>query len=193
MTVAAAILAAGASCRLGQPKQLLPFRGTTLLRGIAREVCASSCDRVAVVLGAHCGQIAPTIADLPLALEPNLLWSEGIAASIRCAVAWAMRERCDALVLLACDQPRLTARHVDALVALHDRLRRPIASGYAGTLGTPAVFGAAEFPRLSALGGDSGARGLLAHADAIDWPDGAFDVDTPEDVELARDVLEAPP
>jgi CTP:molybdopterin cytidylyltransferase MocA len=184
----AAILAAGASSRLGRPKQLLPFRGMTLVRAIARELCSTSCDRVVVVLGAHSGNVAPALADLPVALAPNVLWSEGVASSIRCAVGWALRERCDALVLVACDQPRLTADHVEELVAVHRETRRPVASRYDGVVGIPVVFGASEFPALVALRGDTGARHVLAAATpAVDWPDGAFDLDTPHDV--AREML----
>jgi len=185
--IAAALLAAGASRRLGQPKQLLPYRGAPLVQTIARELCATSCDRVVVVLGAHAGAVVPAIADLPVALEANVLWSEGIASSIRCAVAWALRTGCDALALALCDQPRLRAPHVDALVALHRTCGRPVASRYAGIAGTPAVFGATDFPALLALAGDGGARHLLAAAPAIEWPAGAYDLDTPDDV--AREML----
>jgi CTP:molybdopterin cytidylyltransferase MocA len=185
--IAAALLAAGASRRLSRPKQLLPCRGAPLVRAVASELSATCCDRVVVVLGAHAGVVAPALAGLPIALEVNVLWSEGIASSIRCAVAWALRAGCDRLALVACDQPRLRAAHVDALIALHRTCAGIVASRYAGVAGTPAVFGASDFPSLVALAGDSGARHLLASARTIDWPAGAYDVDTPEDV--AREML----
>ncbi len=186
--IAAALLAAGASRRLGRPKQLLPYRGAPLVHVIARELCATCCDRVVVVLGAHAGAVAAALADLPVALEVNVLWTEGIASSIRCAVAWALRSGCDGLALVACDQPRLHAAHVDALVALHHRRGTAVASRYAGVVGTPAVFGATEFSSLLALAGDTGARHLLAAAPTIDWAAGAYDLDTPDDV--AREMLQ---
>ena len=179
MSIGAAILAAGGSRRLGHPKQLLPFRGTTLLRAVAREVCAARCDRVAVVLGAHAGAVAPTIADLPIAPLSNVLWSEGIASSIRCAVAWAMQSALDALLLVVCDQPQLTAQHVDRLIAAHRATGRAVASRYSDVAGVPAIFGGADYPALCGLSGDIGARGLCAASAMIDWPEGAFDVDTP--------------
>ena len=187
--IAAAILAAGESRRLGRPKQLLPFRGTTLLRAIACEACISACDRVAVVVGAHAASVAGTVQGLPVAVVPNVLWQEGMAASIRCAVAWAVRGGSDALALLVCDQPALNAAHLDRLVAEYRVHRHPIASRYAGALGVPAVFGAAEFPQLFALSGDIGARRVLAatRPHAVDWPDGACDVDT---APVAHDVLD---
>ena len=187
--VAAAILAAGASRRLGQPKQLLPFRGTTLVRAITAEVCTSRCQRVGVIVGAHAAQVAATVADLPVAVVPNVLWQEGLAASIRCAVSWAVRSGTDALALLVCDQPGLTASHLDRLVAEHVASGRPVASRYADTVGVPAVFGASEFPQLFALTGDRGAQRVLGrtHARVVDWPEGACDIDT---LQVARDVLD---
>jgi len=180
MIVAAAILAAGASSRLGRPKQLLPFRGTTLLRAVVREVCAASCDRVAVVLGAYAGSVAPELDGLPVASLANVLWTEGMASSIRCGVAWAVRSRCEALLVALCDQPRLTAAHLETLLQVYRRSPGPVASRYAGTLGAPAIFDRASFPALFALTGDAGASRLLASATPVDWPDGALDVDTPE-------------
>ena len=183
---AVAILAAGESRRLGRPKQLLPFRGTTLVRAIAGEVCASGCAHSAVILGAHAAAVSGALSGLPVALVPNILWGEGMASSIRCATAWAMRVGCDALVLCVCDQPALCGDHVRQLVTSHREQRRTVGSRYEQTVGVPAVFGSCDFPQLLALTGDTGARGLLAGAPAIDWPEGACDLDTPE---MARHVL----
>lgn len=179
--VGAAILAAGGSRRLGRPKQLVAWRGEPLVATVARQVCASRCDRVAVVLGASAAGCLAALAGLAVAPVCNALWPEGIASSIRCAVAWAVRTRCDALVLVACDQPHLTAAHVDALVAAHRASGRTIGSAYAGTAGIPAIFAAGDLPRLAMLRGDTGARALLVGQPTLAWPDGAFDVDTPRD------------
>lgn len=185
MRAGAAILAAGASRRLGSPKQLLPYRGTTLLRAVIEQVCAARCDRVAVVLGAYAGRIAPELVDLPVTPIANVLWAEGIASSIRCAVAWAMAGELDALVLVVCDQPRLTSAHLDRLIGAHAVTGRAVASRYEGIAGVPAVFGADEYAALAALSGDTGARGVVATAATVDWPDGAWDIDTPAS---SRDV-----
>ncbi|HUJ60806.1 MAG TPA: NTP transferase domain-containing protein [Kofleriaceae bacterium] len=182
MRAFAAILAAGASRRLGQPRQLVRLRGQPLVCAIARALGASSCDAVAVVLGAHGDAIARVVAATGAARLANPDWREGIASSIRCAAAWAERAGADALVLATCDQVRLDARHVDRMLALHRAERVAVASRYAGTCGVPAVFGAADFAALDALAGDRGARGLLAGCAAIDWPDGAFDLDTPAEL-----------
>ena len=186
--IAAAILAAGASRRLGQPKQLVPYHGTTLLRAIAAQVCASGCDRVAVVLGAHAETIAPTLHGLELAILPNAWWPEGVASSIRAAAAWAWRVRASALVLLVGDQPRLTTAHVDLLCTTFRDTGRSVGSRYAGIIGVPAVFDAAELPHLIELTGDHGARHVLADLQPaiVEWPDGAVDVDEPAQLTACR-------
>lgn len=181
VTIGAAILAAGASRRLGLPKQLLPYRGTTLLGAAARELCASRCDHVAVVLGARAGEVSRALGDLPVEPLINALWDEGIASSIRCAAAWAMREQLSALVLAVCDQPRLTAGHVNHLIAAHRASGGAVASRYGAGPGVPALIPARDLPRLFELVGDTGARHLLGRAHLIDWPDGLYDVDTAHD------------
>lgn len=186
MRVVAAILAAGASRRLGRPKQLIPYDGDTLLGRIVARVCAASCAEVAVVLGAGAEDIAPALAKLPVAVLHNADWREGVASSIRRATAWAIAARSSALVLCLGDQPKLTTAHVASLIAAYPRHGTVIASRYADTLGAPALFDSRWYPALAMLCGDRGARAVLARAGAfaIDWPDGALDIDEPAD--LAR-------
>jgi molybdenum cofactor cytidylyltransferase len=190
--VGAAILAAGESRRLGQPKQLVPWRGTTVLSATIHEVSDASVERVAVVLGAHCERIAPTLRGEPIVTLFNPAWPQGMASSLRIAVQWATRERLAALAICVCDQLYLTASHLDALLARHARAGTAVASRYAGRLGVPAVFGASCFSQLAQLAGDAGAQRVLAAlaADAIDWPDGELDLDTAADLAVARAVLE---
>lgn len=182
--IGAVILAAGSSSRLGTPKQLLPLGGTTLVEAIVDRVLASSSDRVAVVLGARAEEIAPRLASRPVDLLANDDWAEGMAASLRAAVAWARRTACDALLVTLVDQPRLTTAHLDQLLDAHRDTGHPVASRYGESLGAPAVFGRALFEDLAELRGDRGARQLLARcgARAIDWADGHIDIDVPADL-----------
>lgn len=185
MTIGAVVLAAGASRRLGRPKQLVMIDGTPLVRRIA-ERAGAVCDEVCVVVGAHADRIAAALhgLDVRLAYAPD--WNEGMAASLRHGVAWAANAGHDAVALFACDQPRLSHEHVLALVAAHRGSGAVVASRYADTLGVPAIFGRARFGDLLAQRGDRGARALLRddpNVVAIEWPDGAFDVDTPADLE----------
>ncbi len=182
--VLCAILAAGASRRFGGAKQLAPIEGTPMLRRAAEAACRSGCARTGVVLGARADQIAPVLEGLPLDRIENPGWNEGIASSIRAAVGWARARGAGALLLAVGDQPALGAPHLDELLAASGGGVRLAASRYAGVLGPPAVFPEARFAELEALTGDTGARALLraAGADvaAVDWPEGAEDLDAPD-------------
>lgn len=185
------MLAAGSSSRLGRPKQLLPYMGQPLLRAVASEACASRCAPVGVVVRVDDAAARAALAGLSVTFITNTDSAEGIASSIRAAVAWAAHdEQCDGVVLLACDQPALRSEHVDALVAraaadalAHTRAHA-VASHYADIIGIPAFFPRSLFRALAALRGASGARELLRAEPTVlivDWPEGAFDVDTPQD------------
>ena len=154
--VVALVLAAGASRRLGYPKQNVIYEGETLLdraTRIAREVA----DEVIVVTR-----------------ENNPDADEGMASSIRAGVA---RAGSDARILITlCDQPRVTAAHLRALIALDAPI---VASGYAGIAGVPAVFAPSLIPELLALHGDVGARAIIDRhgAEVVPFEEAAYDVD----------------
>ncbi|HXU63231.1 MAG TPA: NTP transferase domain-containing protein [Polyangia bacterium] len=179
--VACAILAAGAGRRFGGPKQLALVDGQPMLRRIAEAARQSRCTRVGVVLGARAAAVAPVLDGLDIDRIENPDWSEGMAASIRAAVRWARKQGAGALLLAVGDQPALGPAHLDALLRASDGGLRTAASRYDGVLGPPAVFPAGAFGRLEALSGDVGARGLLRDPDAgvmaVDWPEGAADLD----------------
>ena len=76
------ILAAGASTRLGKPKQLLQYRGQSFLRHTAKMAIASGCQPVVVVLGAQAKQLRSELSDLPVTIMENHDWATGISSSI---------------------------------------------------------------------------------------------------------------
>ena len=190
MTVGAAVLAAGASRRLGEPKQLALAGGVPLVRRAALAALACSCNEVAVVLGARASLVSAALDGLDVAHVFNAHWREGMAASIRAAVGWARQRAHDALLLVLADQPRLTARHLERIVRAHGRGEPLVASRYEGVLGVPALFASAEFGTLASLSGDVGARELLRsrRVAPVDFRGGAFDVDTPRDVAALSDL-----
>jgi molybdenum cofactor cytidylyltransferase len=184
------ILAAGASTRLGRPKQLLPFGGRSLLRRTAEEAVASGCRPVVAVLGACLEPSIRELAGLPVRVVENRAWSEGIAASIRAGIesleAGPEGDGLEGVVLAVCDQPHFTADLVRRVVAAYrNGDGGPVAASYAGTLGVPALFPRALFPALLSLRGTVGARQVLrAHAEtaqAVPFPEGVVDIDTQED------------
>jgi molybdenum cofactor cytidylyltransferase len=181
MSVALAILAAGASTRMApRKKQLVELDGEPLVGRAARIALASRASHVAVVLGAYADDIAPALAGLAITRLDNPAWAEGMASSVRTAATWAASTDASALLLCVCDQPAVTTAHLDALIAAHAtddaHAARTIGSAYAGAVGVPAIIPRARWPELLALRGDRGARALLGR-DALPLVDGELDVD----------------
>ena len=187
--IAAVVLAAGESSRLGRPKQLLPRRGRSLLRHAVDCATVAGCEPVVVVLGAGAEEMRGALSGAGARPVVNADWRSGLGSSVRAGVAALASSAAGvrAVLLLACDQPRLEPVVLRRLVAAFDRGARIAACGYAGTVGVPALFDRALFDELLALDGREGARSVLrAHAaevTAVPWPEGAVDVDTPEDLE----------
>jgi CTP:molybdopterin cytidylyltransferase MocA len=183
MRVACAILAAGASRRLGRPKQLLVHRGQPLVVSAAECACQSQAAACAVVVGAHGNAVRVALGELPIEVLDNPDFGEGIAASIRLATRWAKERGCQALLLALCDQPKLTAAHLDRLMFEYARRYWPVASRYCGKNAVPALFPDSSFNDLLALCGDMGASALLngdAPVVSVPWPEGELDVDSPD-------------
>ena len=186
MPISAAILAAGTSSRLGRAKQLLRLDGETLIRRVARTVLDAEIARITVIVAqsSHGEAVADELRDLPIEIVVNCDWREGMAASVRLAVAASSES--DALLLTPCDLPLLSASHLRALITQFERENAPIvASRYKETLGAPLVIARALWPELLQLRGDVGARRVIARhkSSFIEWPQGAFDVDTRADWE----------
>ncbi|MBV8887912.1 MAG: nucleotidyltransferase family protein [Chroococcidiopsidaceae cyanobacterium CP_BM_RX_35] len=192
-TIGLVILAAGASRRMGTPKQLLHYQGHSLLRHSAKEAVTSECQPIVVVLGAYAGQIQPEISQLPVQVVENLQWALGMSASIRAGIKAldALSQNLEAVVIVLCDQPFVSADIINQLVRAYYSTRKPIiASEYAGTLGVPALFNKSLFSELAALRGSEGARQVikkhLQQVLGISFPAGAIDIDTPNDYQFLQ-------
>ena len=186
--IAAVILAAGASRRLGQPKPLVQLGEETLLERTIRVARTAELCPVLVVLGSEAGLIQSRCNLSDVHIVYNRRWVEGMASSIRAALELLHVEHfaVDGAVLLVCDQPAVTAEHLRNLVASG----RTTASEYGPRRGVPAYFPASAFPELAKLSGDAGARELLRGAEAMPLAGGELDVDTPEELEEARRQFE---
>jgi CTP:molybdopterin cytidylyltransferase MocA len=192
MPVAAIILAAGESRRLGQPKQLLAYGGETLLARAIRLANEAGASPVLTVLGANFERIRAAIDSSNSIPVHNDRWRQGIASSIEAGVR-ALRvcgPEAEGALLMGCDQPRLTADHLRSLIAAFEGQAAAViaASSYAGVQAVPAVFPRAAFAELRALGGDKGARSVIESAQcpvvAVEFPGGEVDIDLPEDLAL---------
>jgi molybdenum cofactor cytidylyltransferase len=191
-SIPAIILAAGASRRLGQPKQLVRYNSETLLARAIRVAAESGASPVIVVIGAHHEQISSSMQfDHAIAiLNPH--WEQGIASSIHAGLEALERlaAASTGALILPCDQLRLTADHLRTLLTAFTAQAQPsiAASTYSNTLGIPAVFPRAAFPELMALQGDKGARALLLNPPcpviAIPFDGGEIDIDSPADLDL---------
>jgi CTP:molybdopterin cytidylyltransferase MocA len=181
--VAAVILAAGASSRLGSPKQLVVWDGETLLERAVRVTREAGLSPVVVVLGASAEEIRQRCALGDALVIVNERWAEGMGSSIRAGIeALGEVEGC---MIMTCDMPMVTAGHLRMLMASGTM----VASRYAGRLGVPAYFPEVTFPELLRLQGDAGARDLLGCAGAIELAGGEMDIDTVGDLEKAQDVF----
>lgn len=186
---AGVILAAGASTRMGRPKQLLEIGGQPLVARAAAAALGAGLWPVVVVLGSRGEAVRPALARLPVLCVDNPAWTEGMASSIRAGVS-ALTGYSRALpgaLLALCDQPALSAEIIGRLRAAAAAAPGGIAAArYGGHVGAPACFGARHFSALKALTGEVGARQLLENlassVAAIDLPELAADLDTPEDV-----------
>lgn len=183
------ILAAGSSSRLGSPKQLIDWHGQPLLRHLATQAIATGAP-VTVILGANVEAIYPTIADLPLTIIENQEWADGMSTSICLA---ATNTDADAMLLMTCDQPFVTTGIVRAIIeARTTGHHRIVASEYEGIVGVPAVFERSLFPELQQLTGSKGAKAVilrhLIETHRRSFPEGAMDLDTPDDLARAQAV-----
>lgn len=185
--IAIIILAAGASTRMGTPKQLLFYQGRTLLRQITEVAIASVCKPAIVVLGSNADKMRAEINSLPIVVVENLQWSVGMSASINSGmeVLRTLGNNLEAVVLTVCDQPLISPQIINQLVETYHFTKKPIiACEYANTLGVPALFDHTLFSELTALQGTQGAKQIIYNhihqVIPISFPQGAIDIDTPE-------------
>ena len=163
MSAAALVLAAGASRRMGRPKQLIPWEGRPLLEHVVARVREWPIIEVVVVLGAFEEQILAG-ADLGEALVVlNPEWEEGLASSLRVGLDVLVRDaRIDRALITLGDQPEIPAEVPPALLEAQEESRRPVALPvYRYQRGNPALVERSLWPRLMSLTGDAGAAGLF--------------------------------
>ena len=185
--LAALVLAAGGSARLGTPKQLLRFHGQTLLRCTAEAALCVGCKPVVVVLGAQPDEMMPELSHLSLHTVVNPQWQRGIGSSIRHGIDQiAASTSVDACMILLCDQPLVTSQSLRRLIDAFEASGKAIcAASYGGTIGPPVIAARRFFAALLALPDDQGAKRLW-----VDRPDELVTFPLPEaeaDIDTAKD------
>lgn len=182
------ILAAGCSARMGCPKQLLPYKQTTVLGTIVETAKRSQLDDIVVVLGHHARQIQEKVdfAGTRVLINPD--YKRGQSTSVKAGVAHIAKDADGAMLLLG-DQPTVEKTILNTLITAFANTLAPIVMPvYQGRRGNPVIIGRALFDDLqSSLIGDSGARVLFSkYADKIqrvgvDTDSIHFDLDVMED------------
>ncbi len=189
--IAVVILAAGASTRLGTAKQLLPWKGTTLLEHSIETISELNCDDNFVVLGASHKLIKSKIDFNVVEVLVNKDWKFGLGNSIAFGVKYILKNNIvvDGILLTLADQPLIDSEYLNSLIDKFEvNNNQIIASSYSNDKkGVPVLFDKIFFEELSNLNGDKGAKTLLdkyaPNVFTLNAEQLVFDIDTKEDYE----------
>jgi molybdenum cofactor cytidylyltransferase len=194
MSVAALILAAGSSSRLGKPKQLVPWGPTTLLGHVIERTRSFGLDELWVVIGHRADEILDAVDFGDASIVLNDEYQEGMASSLRVGLdALTRHSRANKALIAMGDQPDIRADVVAELLKVSRREKRPaVVPKYRYTWSNPVIVDKSHWARLMSLEGDGGAQRLLqAHPEWVRevW----FEHLPPRDVDTEQDVGELQP
>jgi molybdenum cofactor cytidylyltransferase len=189
----AVILAAGESSRFGGPKQLVEFRGKSLIRRITDSAIEAGCSPIVVVIGSDGEKVFRELEGTNVTNIENKSWQQGMGSSIRAGIRHLVENATDidAAILLVCDQPAVDAQAIVRLIRLRKTTKKEIiASSYANTLGVPALFARSFFCELLSLGDRVGAKSIILRnrerVVQVPFPEGKIDIDSWSDYEILR-------
>ena len=192
--IAAVILAAGRSTRMGGPNKLLAeLGGKPLVRIVTEQALASKAQSVTVVTGHQAEQVEKALQGLKVTFVRNPDFAGGLASSVKAGIA-AVPGKADGAVVCLGDMPLISAHLIDGLIEAFapDRGNLIVVPVSDGQRGNPVLWSRRFFNELMTLDGDIGARHLIAkHSEAVAEVavegHGAFlDIDTPQALEAAR-------
>jgi len=182
------VLAAGSSSRLGQPKQLLLYKNTSLLKNTISQASRVPNTTIIVVTGSNHELIEKEITDPEIKTIFNPDWELGMSSSIATGLNELLRLNPDIqkCIFTVCDQPFITTIVFENLIKEYQKKVKGIAaSEYAATLGTPVLFHKEYFTELLQLKGQEGAKKIinrfLEDTIAVPFEKGNIDIDTIED------------
>lgn len=186
------ILAAGPSHRFGKPKQLLEYKGKTIIENAIDSAVHSNVGPVIVVTGANYAKVEKVIKKDPaVKVVHNTSWTKGMSSSIQKGLNSARKSfpNLYGILILLCDQPLITSDYIVDMVRSHYSYgKKIIASGYGGSYGVPVFFHKTVFGYLDKIKNSEGAKSVISNlkqdVHVIPNPDAEFDVDTPESYKL---------
>ncbi|MFD2571880.1 NTP transferase domain-containing protein [Spirosoma soli] len=192
MKIGTIILAAGDSSRMGgEPKQLLTYKGQSLIRRIAESALALQKGPVVIVLGANRERIVPELAGLPVTLVDNPSWPTGQASSLKTGLAalYITHKDIEAVMVLHTDQPLVS---LGLLLHMFEVRREEgkgiVACRYETQISVPALFNRDYIAELLQLEGDKGVKWVIGRhrndCSQVPFEAGAIDLDSKRDVEL---------
>jgi molybdenum cofactor cytidylyltransferase len=175
---------------MGQPKQMLPWKGRTLVRHAAETALATAYRPILVVLGAAAAVCQGEIKDLAISTVENPNWNEGMGTSLARGMDALLRlePEIPAVLFMLVDQPSLTSAYLEMLRSEWEQSPSSIvATRYETKGGTPAIFPREYFAELSICKGDQGARDILRRTNAklLTPDDPILDLDTPERYQMS--------
>lgn len=188
--IAIIILAAGSSSRLKSPKQLLKFKGKTLLENSIDTALKANLGPIFVVTGSHEKEILPTLQKYTdkVVVTHNTNWDKGIGCSIQVGVNEILVHYPNiyGAIIMLLDQPLIDVSHLVNIVKSHYAFgKKIIASGYGGSFGAPAFFHKKMLGFFDKLNGDEGAKSIISRfkqdVHVIPNPEAEIDIDTEED------------
>lgn len=189
------ILAAGSSGRLGYPKQLLEFRGRSLLQHSIDVTGDLTFGVKILVLGFNSEGIQEKINKRKFVVVTNENWEDGMGTSLSKGVSEALKieRELDHILILLSDQPLITKDKIQELIKIQlDSRKSATFSEYSGDVGVPAIFSREIFSDLQFLKGDQGAKRLIYNKnfefETVKFEDGNFDIDTSKDVEKLKQI-----
>lgn len=182
------VLGAGASTRLGEPKQLLPYQGTTLLEWVVGQARrAEGIDEVVVVLGRAADEVRKRVDFGGATVIDNPVFGEGCASSYRAGIG-AIDAKSDAIMILLGDQPGVGPEIIDRVAEVFRQGSDQIVlASYQGRKGHPMLFARPLFDKLVELHGDKAAWKLVdANPDLLGLAE--LDIPYPQDINTPEDV-----
>ncbi|GGF06125.1 nucleotidyltransferase family protein [Flavobacterium limi] len=183
--IALVVLAAGYSKRMGQPKQLLPWRNSTLLGSVIKNTFSVEADEIFVVLGAHNNEIKEKTDLSQTIILINENWQQGLGSSIAFAIAEIDKNYPDinAVLFVLADQPFISQHHLNAIIELHNKEKEAIIiTRKEDYRGVPVLFPRKFFSELILLSNDEGAKQIInrnkSEVREVITQDNVVDIDT---------------